>query len=75
MRRETYLPVDDMSYDVPLIRAYGRNKPESSRVDLPTAIADDVDDNFLPAILTSRLAAIVTHMGNVFHDTLHNPCK
>ena len=64
MRRETYLPVDDMSYDVPLIRAYGLNNTESSRVELPTTIADGVDDNILPVVLTSRLAAIVTQMGN-----------
>jgi hypothetical protein len=75
MRRETYLPVNDMSYDVSLIRAYGRNNTESSRVAPTTTIADDVDDNFLPAICTSRLAAIVTQMGNVFHDGRRNPCK
>ena len=75
MRCETYLPVDGMGYDVPLIRAYGRNYADSSRVHLPTTIADDVEDSFLPAVLTSRLVAIVTQMGNIFHDALHNPCK
>ena len=53
-----------MSYDVPLIRAYGLNNTESSRVELPTTIADGVDDNILPVVLPSRLAAIVTQMGN-----------
>ena len=64
-----------MGYDVPLIRAYGRNNADSSRVYLPTTIADDVEDNFLPAVLTSCRVAIVTQMGNAFHDALHNPCK
>ena len=75
MRCETYLLVDGMGYDVPLVRAYGRNNTGSSRVDLPTTIADDVEDSVLPAVLTSRLVAVVTQMGNIFHDALHNPCK
>ena len=62
-------------HDVPQIRAYGRNNTENSRVDLPTTIADDVDDNFLLAVLTSRLATIVTQMGHIFNDAPHNPCK
>ena len=64
-----------MSHDVPPIRAYGRNNTENSRVDLLATIADDVDNNLLPAVLTSRLAAIVTQMGHIFYDAPHNPCK
>ena len=65
MRRETYLPVDNMSYDLLLIRAYDRNNTESSRVDLPTSIADGVDDSSLPATFTPQ-------MSNVLHDALHD---
>ena len=64
-----------MSHDVPPIRAYGRNNTENLRVYLPTTIADDVGDNFLPAVLTSRLAAIVTRMGQILDDAPHDPCK
>jgi len=69
-------PVDDHSHDAFLIRAYGSNNTESSRVDLLTTVADDVDDHFLPAVLTSRLVGIVpTQIGNVLHDALHSPSK
>ena len=76
MRRHG-LPVDDISHDdALLIRTYGRNNTKSSRVDLPTTVADDVDDHFLPAVFTPRLAGIViTQIGNVLHDSLHTPCK
>jgi len=78
MRRETDLgycthiyaplqaPVDDISHDALLIHAYG----------LLMTVADDVDDHFLLAVLTLRLAAIMlTQIGNVIHDALHSPCK
>ena len=43
---------------------------------IPRTVADNVDDRFLPAVLTLRLATI-THrqIGNVFHDALHERCK
>jgi len=59
-------PVDDISCNALMIRAYS----------LPTTVADDVDDHFLPTILTLRLAVIMlTQTGNVSHDALHSPCK
>ena len=58
MRRHR-LPVHDISQYALMIRAYGRNNTESSRVDLPTTVADDVDDDFLPTALTPRLAEIM----------------
>ena len=44
--------------------------------DIPKTVADNVDDYFLTALLTLRLAAI-THrlIGNIFHDTPHDRCK
>jgi len=65
MRRSRLL-VDDISHDALLTRAYG----------LPATVAHDVDDHFLPAVLTPRLATIVlTQIGDVLHDALHRPCK
>ena len=62
--------------DAHLIRAHGLNNTEKWRVDPPKTIVDDVVSYFLPAILTSRFAAIVlTRIGNVLHDARHNPCK
>ena len=75
MRRHRLL-VDDISYDALLIRAYGSSNIQSSRVDLPTTVADDVDDDFLPTVFTPRLATIVfTQICNVLHDAVHSPCQ
>src|SRR5207302_7138589 len=75
MRRHRLL-VDDISHDALPIHASGRNNVERSRVELPTTVADDVNDHLLPAVLTSRLAAIVlTQIANILHDALHSPCN
>jgi len=44
--------IDDHSHDAFLIRAYGCNDTKSSQVDLLTTVTDDVDNHFLPAVLT-----------------------
>ena len=43
---------------------------------IPKTVADNVDDRFLPAVLTLRLATI-THrqVRDVFHNALHDRCK
>jgi len=70
------LPINDIGHDTLLIRAFVRNNTENLRVDLPTTVADDVDDQFLPAALTPRLAAIMlTQRGQVLHAALRSPCK
>ena len=75
MRRHR-LPVDDISHNALLARVFGRKNTESSRADLPTTVADDVDEHFLPAVLTPRLAATMpTQIGNVLHAALHIPCE
>ena len=74
MRRHR-LPVDDISHDALLIRAFGCNNTKRVRVGLPPNVADDVNDH-LPADLTSGLAAIIlTQIGNIPHDALHSRCK
>ena len=68
------LLVDDISHDALLMGASGRNNTGSSRIDLPTTVADDVNDH-LPVVFTSRLGAIVlTQLSNIFHDAQHGPC-
>ena len=64
------------SHDALLIRAFGHNNNVSLRHDLPKTVADNVDDHFLPAVFTSRLAAItLRQISNVLHDALHNRCR
>ena len=47
------LLVDVISHDALQIRASGRNNADRWRVDLPTTVADDVNDHLLPAVPSS----------------------
>ena len=56
--RGNWFAVDDVGRDALLVSADSRNSAQRARVDLLTPIADDANDNFLPAILSPSLAAI-----------------
>ena len=56
--RNDGLPIDDVGRDAFLISAYGRDDAKSSRVNLLTTIANDANDDFLPALLAPGLAAV-----------------
>ena len=71
-----WLPVNGIGRDALLIGAYCRNNAQGSRVDLLTAIADDADDHFLPALLAPGLTAItLAQISNVLHNAVHRPCE
>jgi hypothetical protein len=74
--RSDWPAVDDVSGDAFLIGTDGCDDAEGSRVDLRTAVADDADDDFLPALLAPGFASVAfAQISNVLHDTVHGPCK
>ena len=74
--RHHILPVDGINHDALLICASDRSNAKNWRGDLLTAVADDVYDHCLPAVLPPRLqvaAIVLTQTGNVLHDALPSP--
>lgn len=68
--------VDVVLGDAVLVHAHRRQGIQRSRVDVPTPIGDDADDNLLPPGLAPgpRFAA-AAEVGNVLHDGVHGPRK
>ena len=59
-----------------LVRAHRGDDAQSARVDLPSAITNNTDYDFLPAILTPGLTPVpFTEMGDVFDDTMHSAAE
>ena len=56
--RGNWFAVDDVGRDALLVGADSRDSAQRARVDLLTPIADDADDDLLPAIFPPSLAAI-----------------
>ena len=72
MRRD-WFAVDDVLRDAVLVCADGRNSAEGARVDLLASVADDTNDDFLPAVLSPGLAAIaLTQISDILHDAMHS---
>jgi len=59
-----------------LVRAHSGDDAQSAGVDLPSAITNNTDYDFLPAFLAPGLAPVpFTKMGDVFDDTVHSAAK
>lgn len=64
--------IDIILGDTVLVNPHSCQGIQCARVDVPTSIRDDTDDNLLPAVLAPGPGfAAAAEMGNVFHDGVH----
>ena len=68
--------VDEVGRDAVLVCTNDCNSAQRAQVDLLTPVADDTNDDFLPAILSPELAVFTTtEISDILHDTVHGACE